>query len=83
MAVANKPKRGRPSQGNSELVWGRVSVDFSAWIDARAEELGIPKARVVGAMLKFAFEHEDQVIYPQSSARHSDQTELPLKRQAS
>jgi len=68
---------GRPPTGNSEQVWGRVSHAARELIKARAAELGIPRARVVGALLEFALEHEDQITYP---VRRDDQEELPLTR---
>jgi hypothetical protein len=80
MPEAAKPKRGRPPTGETEQVWGRVSVDLNEWIGARAEQLGISKARVVGAMLRFALEHEDQISYPRPSARRDNQQELPLSQ---
>ena len=57
-----------------------VSTDLNDWIGDRAEELGISKARVVGAMLRFAREHENQVAYPQAPSRRDDQQELPLSQ---
>jgi hypothetical protein len=80
MSSAAKRGPGRPPTGNSEQVWGRISATASELIDARAEELGIPKARVVGALLDFALAHESEVAYPQSAARRRDQQELPLNK---
>ena len=73
-----KRKPGRPPTGNTDQVWGRISATASDVIDARAESLGIPKARVVGALLEFALAHEDQVIYPSSPSQRRQQQELPL-----
>jgi hypothetical protein len=75
-----KRPTGRPPTGNTTQVWGRVSDEASDLIISRAETLGIPKARVVGAMLEFAMAHEDQIVYPQSPASRSQQEELPLHK---
>jgi hypothetical protein len=80
MPTAAKRKRGRPPTGETEQVWGRVSVEVNELIGARAEQLGISKARVVGAMLRFALQHEDQVPYPKPTSYHENQQELPLDK---
>jgi hypothetical protein len=71
---------GRPPTGCTTQVWGRVSDAASDLITSRAEELGIPKARVVGALLAFALAHEDQIVYPLSPASRRQQEELPLNQ---
>jgi hypothetical protein len=71
-------KRGRPPTGQTEQVWGRVSPDVNEWISTQAEHLGISKARVVGAMLRFALEHQDQLTYP--VVTRTEQQELPLTK---
>jgi hypothetical protein len=80
MPEAAKRKRGRPPTGETEQVWGRVSADVNEWISARAEQLGISKARVVGAMLRFALEHKDELTYPTRINRSGTQQELPLDK---
>jgi hypothetical protein len=50
-----------------------------ARIEARVEELGIPKARVIGALLDYAMANEDQVTYP-PSRRPQEQEELPMSK---
>lgn len=75
-----KRKRGRPATGETEQVWGRVSADVNERISIRAEELGISKARVVGAMLRFALEHEHELEYPTRLNRSDLQQELPLDK---
>jgi hypothetical protein len=80
MPESAKRERGRPSTGNTEQVWGRVSVDLNKWVEARAAELGLSKARVVGALLEFAHAHEAEVTYPLSTARREAQQELPLEQ---
>jgi hypothetical protein len=80
MSESAKRKRGRPATGATEQVWGRVTVDVNLWVEARAAELGLSKARVVGAMLEFAKRHDAEVTYPMSTGRRDAQEELPLEQ---
>jgi hypothetical protein len=78
MTGAAKRGRGRPAIGATEQVWGRVSIDDKDWIEALAQQRGISQARVVGALLRFARQHEDQVEFPRSANQRENQQELPL-----
>ena len=78
--TAAKRKSGRPFAGLTEMVWGRVPVDVKELITTRAEQLGISQSRVVGALLRFALQHEDQVLYPKPASHHENQQELPLNK---
>ena len=71
-----KDPRGRPSIGQPEMVWGRVCVECRNAIDDLADEHGVPKARIVAALLAVGLENLDQM---QLTTRKSDQEELPLK----
>jgi hypothetical protein len=71
-----KDPRGRPSIGQPEMVWGRVSVECRSAIDDLADEYGLPKARIVAALLAVGLDNLDQI---QLTTRKSDQEELPLK----
>ena len=71
-----KDPRGRPSIGQPEMVWGRVSVECRSAIDDLADEHGLPKARIVAALLAVGLDNLDQM---QLATRKSDQGELPLK----
>ena len=70
-----KDPRGRPSIGQPEMVWGRVSTDVRDQVDTLADELGIPKSRVVAALIEVGLTHLDQAQFPVSRRA---QTELPL-----
>jgi hypothetical protein len=71
-----KDPRGRPSIGQPEMVWGRVSVECRSAIDDLADEHGLPKSRIVAALLAVGLDNLDQM---QLITRRSDQEELPLK----
>lgn len=71
-----KDPRGRPSIGQPEMVWGRVSVECRSAIDDLADEHGLPKARIVAALLAVGLNNLDQI---QLITRKSEQEELPLK----
>jgi hypothetical protein len=71
-----KDPRGRPSIGQPEMVWGRVSVECRNAIDDLATQHGLPKARIVAALLAVGLSNLDQMCLP---TRGSDQQELPLK----
>jgi hypothetical protein len=75
---AAKRGRGRPAIGATEQVWGRVSTDDRDFIENLAEQRGLSRARVVGALLRFARQHVDQVEFPQSTISRDNQAELPL-----
>ncbi len=77
MSSARRPKRGRPSIQQPEMVWGRVGTEVREQIDELAESLDIPKARVVAALLNKGLEHLPDVEFPRR--RSPDQGELPLK----
>ena len=71
-----KDPRGRPSIGQPEMVWGRVSIECRNAIDDLADQHGLPKARIVAALLAVGLSNLDQMKLP---TRSSDQEELPLK----
>jgi hypothetical protein len=71
-----KDPRGRPSIGQPEMVWGRVSVQCRSAIDDLADQNGVPKSRIVAALLEFALENLDQMRLP---TRRPEQQELPLQ----
>ena len=71
-----KDPRGRPSIGQPEMVWGRVSVECRDAIDDLADKHGLPKSRIVAALLAVGLDNQDQM---QLTTRRSDQEELPLK----
>ncbi len=73
----SKDPRGRPSIGQPEMVWGRVSVECRSAIDELADKHGLPKARIVAALLAVGLDNLDQMRLPPT--RRSDQEELPLK----
>ncbi len=72
----SKDPRGRPSIGQPEMVWGRVSVECRNAIDELADEHGLPKSRVVAALLAVGLDNLDQMRLP--AGRHV-QEELPMK----
>ena len=78
MTGAAKRGRGRPAIGATEQVWGRVPPEDKEWIDNLAEQRGLSRARVVGALLRFARQHEDQVEFPKPTGHSDLQAELPL-----
>lgn len=69
---------GRPSIGQSEMVWGRVSTEVRREIDELSERLDIPKSRVVAALLEVGLSNIDQAKFPKRAA--SQQEELPLTK---
>ena len=71
-----KDPRGRPSIGQPEMVWGRVSVECRSAIDDLADEYGLPKSRIVAALLAVGLGNLDQMQLP---PRRAGQEELPLK----
>lgn len=71
-----KDPRGRPSIGQPEMVWGRVSVECRNAIDDLAAQHGLPKARIVAALLAVGLSNLDQMCLP---TRSTDQQELPLQ----
>ena len=58
------------------MVWGRVSIECRNAIDDLADQHGLPKARIVAALLAVGLSNLDQMKLP---TRSSDQEELPLK----
>lgn len=77
----SRPKNpgGRPSIGQSEMVWGRVATEVRHEIDALSERLDIPKSRVVAALLAVGLANVEQATFPQRSGT-SQQEELPLTK---
>jgi hypothetical protein len=71
-----KDPRGRPSIGQPEMVWGRVSVECRSAIDDLADQHGLPKSRIVAALLAVGLGNLDQMQLPPG---RSEQEELPLK----
>lgn len=79
MSRKNPPGRpGRPSIGQPEMVWGRVSVDVRRRINELSDELGIPRSRVVAALLEAGLADLSNVRFPVSN--QVDQQELPLTK---
>lgn len=70
-----KDPRGRPSIGQPEQVWGRVTVEARDQVEQLAEEHGIPRARVVAALIEVGLANLDQARFP---VRRRSQPELPL-----
>jgi predicted DNA-binding protein len=58
------------------MVWGRVSVDVRRRINGLSDELGIPRSRVVAALLEAGLADLDNVRFPLRN--QTDQQELPL-----
>lgn len=70
-----KDPRGRPSIGQPEMVWGRVSTEVRDQVDDLSDELGISKSRVVAALIEVGLANLDQARFPVSRRA---QPELPL-----
>lgn len=70
--------RGRKPIGQPEMVWGRVSVEVKQTINDLSDRLGLPKSRIVAALLAVGLANLDQAQFPRRTAQ--DQEELPLDR---
>lgn len=73
-----KDPRGRPSIGQPEQVWGRVSEEVRDQVEDLSAEHGISRARVVAALVEAGLANLDLVQFPKP-ARKSQQ-ELPLNK---
>jgi hypothetical protein len=68
---------GRPPlYKNREMAWGSVEGEDYAEIVALAEQLGLPRSQVVGALIMHGLKHVEDVKFPQGKQQ---QDELPLK----
>jgi hypothetical protein len=76
--MSRKNPIGRPSIGQPEMVWGRVSVEVRQQINDLSDDLGIPRSRVVAALLETALADLTKVQFPRRSG--GDQQELPLTK---
>ena len=76
--MSRKNPAGRPSIGQPEMVWGRVSVEVRQQINDLSDALGIPRSRVVAALLETALADLTKVQFPRRSG--GDQQELPLTK---
>lgn len=77
-AMSRKSPIGRPSIGQPEMVWGRVSVEVRQKINDLSDDLGIPKSRVVAALLETALADLSNVQFPRRPG--DEQQELPLTK---
>ena len=68
---------GRPFQGRTAQVWGRVTPQRRQEIEDLADERDVALAQVVAALLDTAFDHLDEVVMP--GRLDQSQRELPLK----
>lgn len=75
MSSRRKDNRGRPSIGQPEMVWGRVSVECRSRIDDLADKYGVSKSRIVAALLAVGLDNLDQLKLPVGKPT---QEELPL-----
>lgn len=75
--LAQRGRGGRPPQGRTAQVWGRVSPERRQEIEDLAEVHDLALAQVVAALIDTAFEHLDEVVMPKQPT--SNQRELPLK----
>jgi hypothetical protein len=68
---------GRPPLfEDREMAWGSVEAADHAVIVALAEQMGLPRSRVVGALIMHGLKHVNEVQFPQGKQQ---QEELPLK----